>query len=500
MSSQRFLHGIELIEIDEGARSIRTLSSSIIGLVGTAPEAASAATATLTIGTGEAGLVLTANRVGLVGNSLRFEALPAAEAESALSVEVDETLPGTKLIRVNLASDLAGERSSTAAEVMAAINADAAASALLSASLLGSVGDELMRSSLGPKPLTGGMDEPFPLNQATLISNRRQLRYLGASGTLVRALEGLYEQSSPLVYVVRVTEGASNEETATQVIGGIDAGTGQLHGIRALESVRFGITPRVLIAPGFTQIKPVADALIGVAERLRAVAVLDGPNSTDEAAIDYRSQFSSPRAYLVDPWFIVRRPDGSEEVEPPSARVAGLMAHSDETRGFWFSPSNQAILGTLRTARPISWAINDPDTQANYLNEFGVATFIAYDGVRLWGNRSCSTDPRWQYLSVRRTADMINDSLVRAHLWAVDRAITRSFFDEVSEMVNAYLRHLKSRDALINGRCWVDPELNTPEAIANGQVYFDFDFTPTYPAEHIIFRSRMINDYLEELL
>ena len=95
---------------------------------------------------------------------------------------------------------------------------------------------------------------------------------------------------------------------------------------------------------------------------------------------------------------------------------------------------------------------------------------------------------------------MINDSLVRAHLWAVDRAITRSYFDEVAEAVNAYLRHLKARAAIIDGKCWVDPDLNTPEAISSGQVYFDFDFTPTFPAEHITFRSRMVNDYLEELV
>ena len=212
-----------------------------------------------------------------------------------------------------------------------------------------------------------------------------------------RALDGLYEQSSPLVYIVRVTEESTEELTATNVIGGIDATTGHPQGVRALESVRFGITPRVLIAPGFTQMKAVADALD---QRRRAPEGGGGarwPERHRRGAIDYRSQFSSPRAYLVDPWFIVRMPDGSEEVEPPSARVAGLIAHSDETHGFWFSPSNQAVLGTLRAARPISWAINDPDTQANYLNEFGVATFIAYEGVRLWGNRSCATDPRWQY-------------------------------------------------------------------------------------------------------
>jgi len=294
--------------------------------------------------------------------------------------------------------------------------------------------------------------------------------------------------------------GDTLEATISHVIGGQDDATGQLSGIAALMQTRAEMKSRILIAPGFSQFKPVADALIAVAQKTRAIAVIDGPNTNDEAAIDYRSQFGSDRAYLVDPWLVVRKKDGSEVAEPPSARVAGLIAKSDETRGFWFSPSNQVVLGVLRTARPISWVINDPDTQANYLNEFSVTTFIAQDGIRLWGNRSCATDSRLAFLSVRRTADMINESLVRAHLWAVDRNITRTYIDEVVEMTNAYLRQLKARSAILGGRCWADPELNTPESIADGRVYFDFDFTPPYPAEHIVFRSHLVGDYLEEIL
>lgn len=34
-----FLHGVEVVEIDDGLRPIQTVKSSIIGLVGTAPDA-----------------------------------------------------------------------------------------------------------------------------------------------------------------------------------------------------------------------------------------------------------------------------------------------------------------------------------------------------------------------------------------------------------------------------------------------------------------------------
>ena len=37
--ADHFLHGVEVVEIDNGPRPIRTVRSSVIGLIGTAPEA-----------------------------------------------------------------------------------------------------------------------------------------------------------------------------------------------------------------------------------------------------------------------------------------------------------------------------------------------------------------------------------------------------------------------------------------------------------------------------
>ena len=37
-----FLHGIEVVQVDSGARTVKTVSSSVIGIVGTAPDADSA--------------------------------------------------------------------------------------------------------------------------------------------------------------------------------------------------------------------------------------------------------------------------------------------------------------------------------------------------------------------------------------------------------------------------------------------------------------------------
>lgn len=369
---------------------------------------------------------------------------------------------------------------------------------------------------IGTAPLAD--EHSFPLNTPVLIAGSRlEAAKLGSTGTLPMAIDGIFDQAGALVVVIRVAVGQTEAETLTNLIGGVDTTTGQYLGLQALLAAQSvaKVTPRILIAPGFTHQRPidpdypddstrqlanpVVAELLGIAERLRAVIIADGPNTLDAAAIDYREDWGSARVYVVDPHVKVMK-NGVVVTEPVSARIAGLIAKIDNDRGFWWSPSNNVINGIVGSHRPVDFALGDPNARANLLNENEVATIIQEDGYRLWGNRTCSSDPKWAFLSVRRTADMINESLLRAHLWAVDRNITRTYVAEVSEGVNAYLRQLKAQGAILGGKCWADPDLNSPQSIQDGKIYFNFDFTPPYPAEHIIFRSHLVDDYLQEVL
>lgn len=358
----------------------------------------------------------------------------------------------------------------------------------------------------------------FPLNTPVLIAGSRReaakLDTVGTGlGTLPGAIDSIFDQAGAVIVVVRVEEGATAAETLANIIGGVNATTGEYEGVQAFLGAesKLGVTPRILIAPGFTSDRPedpatpgtflanpVVSELIGIAERLRAIIVADGPNTTDEAAVAWAGDFGSPRVYVVDPG-VKKLIDGAVADAPASPCVAGLIAKSDNDRGFWWSPSNQNINGIIGTKRAVDFALGDANARANLLNEQGIATIIRQDGYRLWGNRTLSSDPKWVFLSVRRTADIINDSLLRAHLWAVDRNITKTYIEDVTEGVNAYLRYLTNIGAILGGRCWANPDLNTPDQIAQGKVFFDFDFTPPFPAEHITFRSQMVNDYITEI-
>ncbi len=343
----------------------------------------------------------------------------------------------------------------------------------------------------------------FPLDTPVLVAGRRtEAAALGTSGTLPEAIDGIFDQCGAMVVVVRVAEGADEAGTKSNVIGGVDPATGKRTGLQCFLDAKSALhaTPRILIAPRFSHELAVATEMVALSERLKAVSILDGPNTTDEAAMAYRENFGSDRAYVVDPWAIVWDTVTNAETEQPfSARVAGLIAKSDNDRGFWWSPSNQVINGVVGTARGVDFELGDFNCRANHLNENEVATVIHEEGYRLWGNRSCATDPKTAFLCVRRTADMVAESILYAHLWAVDRGITKTYLEDVRDGVRAYLRHLTKVGAILGGDCWADPELNSPDQISQGIVYWDYDFTPVYPAEHLVFRAHLVDDYIADL-
>ena len=347
----------------------------------------------------------------------------------------------------------------------------------------------------------------FPLNTPVLIAGSlTEAAKLGNTGTLPAALTGILAQTGAMVVVVRVAEGVASgegedaitaaEATITNIIGSVSA-SGEYTGVYAFLAAKstLGLTPRILCAPGFS-VKEVVSEMISIAGRLRAIIVADCPTTTDVNLISFVNDCSSARVYAVYPEVI----NTKNETVPASPYVAGVIAKTDNKDGFWCSPSNKSINGIIGLSKPIDFALGDSSCRANYLNEHNIATIINQNGYKLWGNRSTVNEGAYQFLCVRRTADIIADSILQAHLWAVDRNIVKNYLTDVTESVNAFLANLKSQGAILAGKCVANKELNTAANITEGKVYFDFEFTPAYPAEQVTFRCYLNNENIEEIL
>ena len=321
----------------------------------------------------------------------------------------------------------------------------------------------------------------------------------GTGRDAVRMINGI---TNPVMVVVRVAD----EDLKTALIGDPTARTG----IWALLNSKSltGIQPRILCAPcadGYTSANgmitaaPVATSLCAVAARLRAIGIIDGPNIDAAAANTALSLIGSKRGFMIDPW--VKDLSGNEQMVSPVGAALFNRNDNADGRGIHWSPSNTNIPNISGTSRPIDFALGDAACEADILAGFHVNTIIREDGFRLWGCRTAqTTDSQWFQITRVRIADMIADSIQAAHLWAVDRPITKRFVEEVVEGVNAYLRSLKARSIIVDGSAWADPELNAPADLNLGHLTISFDFCDHPLAEKITLQYNLNTDYLAEIV
>lgn len=341
-----------------------------------------------------------------------------------------------------------------------------------------------------------------PNDPVMLTSYREAVARFGADAPITQAAKAIYEQARAVIVAVGIPAGEDAAALTSAVIGGVTV-TGQRTGLQALldGKSRFNAQPRLLIAPGFSSTQAVATAMDALAGKLRAIAIVEGPDTDDEAALAYAANFGSKRIYMVDPG--VKRWDttaNAEVVAPNSAVVAGLFAQTDSRYGFWASPSNKEIVGITGTTRPIEFLDGDDTCRANLLNAANITTIIRDGGFRLWGNRTLSADPKWAFVTRVRTLDIVMDAILYGHKWAVDRSITKTYVQDVTNGLEAFMRDLRALGAIINFEVYPDPELNTASQLEQGRVYWNIRFTDVPPAENPQFRVEVTNQWITEVL
>jgi phage tail sheath protein FI len=340
-------------------------------------------------------------------------------------------------------------------------------------------------------------------NELKLITNEREaIAAWGPDAAITKACKAIYARAKAVIVACGVAVEEDEAKQTSAIIGGVLA-SGQRTGLQALldGKSRFNAQPRLLIAPKHSATQAIATAMDGLADKLRAVAIIDGPNTTDEAVLDYAENFGSKRVFLVDPGVQYWDTAVNAAVDAPaSAFTAGLFAWTDNEYGFWASPSNKEFVGITGTGRPIEFLDGDTTCRANLLNAAKITTIIRDDGYRLWGNRTRSSDPKWAFVTRVRTMDMVMDAILYGHKWAVDRSITKTYIKDVTEGLQNFMRDLKNQGAIINFEVYADPERNTASQLEQGKVYWVVRFTDVPPAENPNFIVEVTNQWLTEVL
>lgn len=259
----------------------------------------------------------------------------------------------------------------------------------------------------------------------------------------------------------------------------------------------YGYAPKIFIAPGLLGDAGNITSLSAVAEKYRGYMILDAPSDmTYETALTSRGtsgiwNISDYRSQLVFPQVV--NTDGTTEYYSPYA--AGLRAKVDNEEGFWYSTSNHNVKGISKLATDLNWILGDEDCQVNKLNAIGITTLINVygSGWREWGNHSAAyptnSDVR-SFLCQQRLDDITSEAIENAALDYLDRPMTKTAIDRITELVNDYFNKLISDGALAPGSaCTFDEARNSTDEMSKGHYVWTKTFCGNTPGERFTFYS-----------
>ncbi len=341
----------------------------------------------------------------------------------------------------------------------------------------------------------------FPLNTPVLITNTQAaVAKAGTNGTLKTALQAMANQANSICVVVRVAAAEDEAAQTANVIGTVDA-TGKYTGAKALllAKSKLGVQPRIIGAPGLDT-QAVATELATIAQKLRAFAyVYAWGCKTKEEVVAYRDAFAARELMVIWPNFVAFNVDTAQTETVPAVAVAmGLRAKIDNEIGWHKTLSNVAVNGVTGIDADVTWDLQDPATDAGYLNSNEITTLIQHDGFRFWGSRTCSDDPLFAFENYTRTAQIMADTIAEAHMWAIDKPMHGSLVNDMLEGIKAKQREWTRLGYLMGGDAWYDSELNSKDTLKAGKLYIDYDYTPVPPLEDLTFRQRITDSYLAD--
>jgi phage tail sheath protein FI len=266
-------------------------------------------------------------------------------------------------------------------------------------------------------------------------------------------------------------------------------------------------TQSYLDTTGFTNENAILNAAMPYCEKRRAFLLADCPPQVNDvqSAIDWISSGIGthdsngaayfPRIKLPDPLN-----NNALRTFAPCGVMAGLYARTDANRGVWKAPA-----GTEASLSGVQGLVyNLTDTENGQLNPLGLnclRIFPVYGDV-CWGARTLAGSDQmasqWKYVSVRRFALFLEESLYRGTKWVVFEPNDEPLWAQIRLNVGAFMQDLFRQGAFQGQtaqqayfvKC--DNETTTQTDIDNGIVNILVGFAPLKPAEFVVIKISQI--------
>lgn len=302
----------------------------------------------------------------------------------------------------------------------------------------------------------------------------------------------LYKSSTVNVSYTRLDPQAVTEE---DIIGARDMETWEETGLEAIRQVypRYGITPALLLAPGWSHRPNVGAALMGKCEGLNGVfrceCILDmaaeNRKYTECRAWNEAAGYTAPHAFVLWPMALY------EGKRMYFSAVYGAMAsYYTAVNGDvpYVYPSNK-LLGIQGAVLEDGGEVVLDQLQAAELNGDGIVTLLNDGGWKAWGNNTGAypgtEDPKDRFIGCRKMFSFAANYFITQFKSRLDESMNRNTIDDIVNGFNIWGNSLKSQGQCAGLRMAYLREENTGEDLANGHVKLRIYLAPYTPLEAI---------------
>ena len=286
-------------------------------------------------------------------------------------------------------------------------------------------------------------------------------------GSIYRALKGIEDQAVNTQIILSVFTKDDDEDTNDEITECKSAVTAF-----AKAKSRFGYSPNLIIAPGFSHEDAIKGEIEKMATRLKATGIVDLKADDAAAAIVKMGDFGTNRLVAAYPNVKVWDDETNAYVyEGQSARIAGMIAHTDGASEFGYSDSysNRVMIGVSGTQIDVDFELGETCT-ADELRAAKISTIIRESGFRAWGGETSDQDTIWQDLASVRIFDRISQACQKGVLFAIDRKASELYHAKRS--VSELLRQLVGAKVLLGYELSWSAK-NTDATITAGKFYLD---------------------------
>lgn len=313
-------------------------------------------------------------------------------------------------------------------------------------------------------------------------------------GSIYRALKGIEDQAVNTQIILSVFTKDDDSDTNDEITECKNA-VAELTKVKS----RFGYNPNLIIAPGFSHEDAVKGEIEKVATRLKATGIVDLKAQDAAAAIVKMGDFGTRRLVAAYPNVKVWDDETNAYVyEGQSARIAGMIAHTDGASEFGYSDSysNRVMIGVSGTEIDVDFELGETCT-ADELRSAKISTVIRESGFRAWGGETSDQDTIWKDLARVRVFDRISQACQKGVLFAIDKKADQLYHAKRS--VSELLRGLVGAKVLLGYELsW--SEKNTLANITDGKFYLDVRMQNTPIVKQLTLDFIYVDKYGETLM